>query len=176
MQTDTSFRFGKNLLTITSDRIILKKTKRSKAILIFWTVLLLSVIAFTIIYMIRLNVTRLKFPESFFDRLLVIAILIGILYFIFHTITESINECKSYVFNLRQSQVIVNSKPFSEHSKMELKILKSVGWEGLGESYKICLVSKRRRKIISFGNSLSDAKETASIISKYLKLEIKQMF
>jgi hypothetical protein len=174
METDTSFRFGKNLLTITPEAIILKKIKRSKATLIFWTVLMLSIIAFTIIYIIRINLTRLRPPQGSFDRLLVIAVFIGILYFIFHIIRESVNECKTYVFDLKQSQVIVNCKLFSEHSKTELKILKSIGWEGLGESYKICLASGRRHKIISFGNSLTDARSTASIIGQHLNLEVKQ--
>lgn len=175
MATDTSFHFGKNLITVTPEKIILKKTKRSKALLVFWNVVLFSIIAFTLSYLIILNRTHLKFPSDFFDRLLAIAALVGFLYFVFHTVRESINECNAYVFDLNHSQVVVNSKPFGEGSLTELKIIKSVGWDGLGESYKICLAAKRRRKIISFGNSLQDAKETASIISHHLKLKVTQI-
>lgn len=174
METDTSFQFGKNLLDITPGTIILKKTKRSKAILIFWTVLMLTIIAFTIGYIIRLNLARLKFPDSFFDRLLIITVLAGIVYFVFHTIRECVNECKTYAFSLKQSQVVLNCQPFGEHSSTDLKILKSVGWEGLGESYRICLVVSGKRRIISFGNSLVDARNTASIIGKHLDLQVKE--
>ena len=110
MQTDTSFHFGKNLLVVRPEKLILKKTKSSKALLIFWDVLLFSIIGVTLTYLIRINRTRLTFPEKFFDRLLVIAVLVGFLYFIFDTIRKSVNECKTYVFSLNNSQIEINNK------------------------------------------------------------------
>jgi len=71
------------------------------------------------------------------------------------------------------SEVFLNGKSFAPQSQTNLFIKKRVGWQGLGVSYEIQLKGRKKKQVLSFGNTLDEAKDVASLIGDQLSLPIK---
>jgi hypothetical protein len=172
VDTQNSFHIGKNILTLNSSHVLLQKTPRNKFMLFSLDIFMLVLIGAVATFIIRTS-QPLHWPKDIVGWLCLAALIIAACYFLFNIFRSTFNECKPYIISHDNSQVFLNGKTFAPRPQTSLLIKKRVGWQGLGVSYEIQLKSPKKKYVLSFGNTLEEAKEVASIISDQLGFTIK---
>ena len=172
METLDSYHIGKNLLTLGSSDVFLQKTTKSKAWLIFWDGFMLLLIATAATIIIKTN-RPLRLPTDFVGWLCLGALVIAPIYYLVNLFHSTYNECKPYRIAQNGSDIVLNGKNYAPQSQANLVVKKKVGWQGLGVAYEVQLRGKRKKKVLSFGNTLEEATNVASHIGSRFGLPIK---
>jgi hypothetical protein len=166
MKSDLLQKIGKNKILIADGKLILKKTDNSKIRLIFFDALIFGGIAY-IHNSITVKSGNISIPEDFFGWLSVLFAFTAILYFVIKTIKTTVDEFRTYALVNNQSEILLNDKIFGRQSSVEVQVKESLGWKGIGASYKVCLTIDQKQKILSSGNSKTEARKVATIISEF---------
>lgn len=170
--TKTKTQIGKNILLFDNGNVVLQKTNKSKAVLAFWTSLLLLTIFATIYFILKDN-QPLHWPPTVEGRILLPFVVGGIMFLIFWILRSTVNEWKDYIISKDGRIVFVNGRQFGELSQTEIVIKEKVGHNGIGVAYEVQLKHNRKKLILSFGNRLDQAKEVASRLSSRLGLKTR---
>jgi hypothetical protein len=173
METFCSYHIGKNLLTLGSSDVFLQKTAKSKAWLIFWDCFMVVLIATVATIIIKTN-QPLRLPKDLVGWLCLAALVIAPIFYLVNMFHSTYNECKPYRIAQNDSDIILNGKNYAPQSQANLVVKKKVGWQGLGVAYEVQLRSKRKKRVLSFGNTLEEATHVASHIGHRLGLPVKR--
>jgi hypothetical protein len=172
IETQNLFHIGKNILTLSASGVLLQKTRRNKFMLFSLDVFMLALIGTVATLIIRTS-RPLHWPKDFIGWLCLVALIIAPAFYLFNSFRSTFNECKPYLVSQDNSQVFLNGKIFAPQPQTNLFIKKKVGWQGVGVSYEIQLKSLKKKRVLSFGNTVEEAKEVASIISHQLGFAVK---
>lgn len=141
MDTQNSFRIGKNLLTLTSTSVLLQKTTRNKFMLIFLDFFIFAVLVTVVTIIVKTN--QSFYQPDFVGWLCLGALVIVPMYFLSTMFRSTFNECKNYSISQNDGKVVLNGRHFELH-QTNLVVKKRVGWQGLGLSYEIQSKSQQK--------------------------------